>query len=73
MKRVANEFSQAVFNLPWLVAQEEGLFAQKVSRWSFCGRASGITRAPEARSPASRPLLAACPVRRTGGRRLQCL
>ena len=29
MKRVINEFSQAVFNLPWLVAQEEGLFAQE--------------------------------------------
>lgn len=26
MKKVTNEFSQAVFNLPWLVAQEEGLF-----------------------------------------------
>ena len=27
MKKVTNEYSQAVFNLPWLVAQEEGLFA----------------------------------------------
>ena len=28
MKKVTNEFSQAVFNLPWLVAHEEGLFAR---------------------------------------------
>jgi len=27
MQKVTNEYSQAVFNLPWLVAQEEGLFA----------------------------------------------
>jgi NitT/TauT family transport system substrate-binding protein len=29
VKKVVNEYSQAVFNLPWLVAQEEGLFAQE--------------------------------------------
>ena len=28
-KKVIDEFSQAVFNLPWLVAQEEGLFAEE--------------------------------------------
>jgi len=28
-KKITNEYSQAVFNLPWLVAQEEGLFAQE--------------------------------------------
>jgi NitT/TauT family transport system substrate-binding protein len=27
MQKITNEYSQAVFNLPWLVAQEEGLFA----------------------------------------------
>jgi NitT/TauT family transport system substrate-binding protein len=29
VKKITNEFSQAVFNLPWLVAQEEGLFARE--------------------------------------------
>ena len=28
-RKITNEFSQAVFNLPWLVAQEEGLFHQE--------------------------------------------
>ena len=28
-KKIINEYSQAVFNLPWLIAQEEGLFAQE--------------------------------------------
>ncbi len=28
-KKIINEYSQAVFNLPWLVAQEEGLFAKE--------------------------------------------
>jgi NitT/TauT family transport system substrate-binding protein len=28
-KKITNEYSQAVFNLPWLVAEEEGLFAQE--------------------------------------------
>ena len=28
MKRITSEYSQAVFNLPWLVAQEEGFFAE---------------------------------------------
>ena len=28
-KKITNEFSQAVFNLPWLVAQEEGLFERE--------------------------------------------
>ena len=28
-KKITNEYSQAVFNLPWLVAQEEGLFAKE--------------------------------------------
>ena len=28
-KKIINEYSQAVFNLPWLVAQEEGYFAEE--------------------------------------------
>lgn len=28
-KKIVNEYSQAVFNLPWLVAQEEGYFAEE--------------------------------------------
>src|SRR5579862_9044099 len=29
MKKITSEYSQAVFNLPWLVAQEEGFFAEE--------------------------------------------
>ena len=29
VRKITNEYSQAVFNLPWLVAQEEGLFARE--------------------------------------------
>jgi NitT/TauT family transport system substrate-binding protein len=29
VRKVINEYSQAVFNLPWLVAEEEGLFARE--------------------------------------------
>ena len=29
-KRITNEYGQAIFNLPWLVAQAEGLFAAEV-------------------------------------------
>ncbi len=29
LKKIINEYSQAVFNLPWLVAEEEGLFSQE--------------------------------------------
>lgn len=49
MKKVTNEFSQAVFNLPWLVAQEEGLFAQEDIEVEFIrARQWDPTRAPEA-------------------------
>src|SRR5918992_260196 len=48
MKRVANEFSQAVFNLPWLVAQEEGLFAPEGIEVEFLrARQWDPSRAPE--------------------------
>ena len=48
MKRVINEFSQAVFNLPWLVAQEEGLFAQEDIEVEFLrARQWDTARAPE--------------------------
>src|SRR5499426_1476550 len=49
MKRVANEFSQAVFNLPWLVAQEEGLFAPEGIEVEFLrARQWAADRPPEA-------------------------
>lgn len=49
MRKVTNEFSQAVFNLPWLVAQEEGLFAQEGIEVEFSrARQWDPTRAPEA-------------------------
>lgn len=49
MKKVANEFSQAVFNLPWLVAHEEGLFAEEGIEVDFLrSRQWDPTRAPEA-------------------------
>jgi NitT/TauT family transport system substrate-binding protein len=49
MKKVTNEFSQAVFNLPWLVAQEEGLFAQEGIEVEFMrARQWDPKRAPEA-------------------------
>src|SRR5919204_4702366 len=28
-RKIISEYGQAVFNLPWLVAQEEGLFAEE--------------------------------------------
>jgi NitT/TauT family transport system substrate-binding protein len=48
MKQVTNEFSQAVFNLPWLVADEEGLFAQEDIEVEFLrSRQWDPTRGPE--------------------------
>jgi NitT/TauT family transport system substrate-binding protein len=48
MKRITNEFSQAVFNLPWLVAQEAGLFVREDIEVEFLrARQWDITRAPE--------------------------
>jgi NitT/TauT family transport system substrate-binding protein len=34
-KKITNEYGQAIFNLPWLVAQEEGLFAAEGLEVSF--------------------------------------
>lgn len=34
-KRITNEYGQAIFNLPWLVAQDEGLFAAEDIDVSF--------------------------------------
>jgi NitT/TauT family transport system substrate-binding protein len=34
-KRITNEYGQAIFNLPWLVAQDEGLFAAEGIEVSF--------------------------------------
>jgi NitT/TauT family transport system substrate-binding protein len=49
MKKVTNEFSQAVFNLPWLVAQEAWLFAQEGIEVEFLrARQWDAQRAPEA-------------------------
>src|SRR5918912_318511 len=48
MKKVTNEYSQAVFNLPWLVAQEEGLFAAEGIEVEFLrARQWDAQRAPE--------------------------
>jgi NitT/TauT family transport system substrate-binding protein len=48
MKKVTNEYSQAVFNLPWLVAQEEGLFAAEGLEVEFLrARPWDAQRAPE--------------------------
>jgi NitT/TauT family transport system substrate-binding protein len=48
MKKVTNEYSQAVFNLPWLVAQEEGLFADEGLEVEFLrARPWDAQRAPE--------------------------
>jgi NitT/TauT family transport system substrate-binding protein len=48
MKKVTNEYSQAVFNLPWLVAQEEGLFAAEGLEVEFLrARQWDAQRAPE--------------------------
>lgn len=48
MKKVTNEYSQAVFNLPWLVAQEEGLFAAEGIEVEFLrARQWAADRAPE--------------------------
>jgi NitT/TauT family transport system substrate-binding protein len=48
MKRIANEFSQAVFNLPWLVAQEAEIFAPEGIEVEFLrARQWDPTRAPE--------------------------
>ena len=73
MKRITNEFSQAVFNLPWLVAQEEGLFAQEDIEVEFLRARQWDTTRARGRSSASRSLLAACTIRRASRRRLQCL
>jgi NitT/TauT family transport system substrate-binding protein len=48
MQNVTNEYSQAVFNLPWLVAQEEGLFAAEGIEVEFLrARQWDAARAPE--------------------------
>jgi NitT/TauT family transport system substrate-binding protein len=49
MRKIVNEFSQAVFNLPWLVAQEEGFFAQEDLEVEFTrSNEWDAHRAPEA-------------------------
>src|ERR1700680_2288884 len=35
VKHITNEYGQAIFNLPWLVAQDEGLFAAEGIEVSF--------------------------------------
>ena len=48
-QKIKNEFSQAVFNLPWLVADAEGLFAQEGIEVEFMrARSWDPDRAPEA-------------------------
>ena len=48
MKRVTNEYGQAIFNLPWLVAQDEGLFAAEGIEVTFLrGRERDPNLAPE--------------------------
>ena len=48
-RKIINEYSQAVFNLPWLVAQEEGFFAQEDLEVEFIrGRERAAGLAPEA-------------------------
>lgn len=48
MKRITNEYGQAIFNLPWLVAQDEGLFAAEGIEVSFLrGRERDPNLAPE--------------------------
>lgn len=47
-KKISNEYSQAVFNLPWLVAQEEGLFEREGLEVEFIrARDWDPNRAPE--------------------------
>ncbi len=47
--KITNEYSQAVFNLPWLVADEEGLFAQEGLEVEFIrSRERDAGLAPEA-------------------------
>jgi hypothetical protein len=32
MKKITSEYFQAIFNLPWRVARDEGLFAEQGNR-----------------------------------------
>jgi len=48
MKHITNEYGQAIFNLPWLVAQDEGLFAAEGIEVSFLrGRERDANLPPE--------------------------
>lgn len=48
MKQITSEYFQAIFNLPWLVAQDEGLFAREEIEVTFIrGGSSGRSPAPE--------------------------
>ena len=48
MKQITNEYGQAIFNLPWLVAQDEGLFAAEGIEVTFLrGRERDPKLAPE--------------------------
>src|SRR5580700_9900705 len=48
MRKIINEYSQAVFNLPWLVAQAEGFFAQEGLEVEFThAREWDASRPPE--------------------------
>jgi NitT/TauT family transport system substrate-binding protein len=48
-RKIINEYSQAVFNLPWLVADEEGFFAQEGLEVEFMhARQWDANRPPEA-------------------------
>jgi NitT/TauT family transport system substrate-binding protein len=48
-RKITNEYSQAVFNLPWLVAEEEGYFAEEDLEVEFMhAREWDANKAPEA-------------------------
>ena len=51
--KIRSEYAQAVFNLPWLVAQDEGLFAKEGIEVEFV-RSGGWDKS---RAPISDPLL----------------
>ena len=51
-KKITNEYSQAVFNLPWLVAQDEGLFAQEGLEVEFIRSRERDSRLPPESDPA---------------------
>ena len=50
-KKITNEYSQAVFNLPWLVAQEEGLFAKEDLEVEFIRSRERDSRLPPEADP----------------------